>query len=544
MPRGYDIFDQADIERRLLPPSTAIRGYNNLVLFLAGSGIRTTESIIDISPTTKPLTLNGGVTISNTQADPFGTNNGVLSLNGTNDQIQAASSADFTLGGIPAIDTSDFTIGFWVYFNSLSSASQYLPIATSWADAASGFSGRWFIGLFNGSLRWFNDAGNASITDASTPTATWVNYMVVRSGSTITLYKNGVAIGTQTTAQNYTTQGGVNMGFVTSGGAYLNAFVYNFRIFRGAAIQTTNFPLMTRTQVEAQIATAAYNVNNRRAFSNRVLGFNSAYVNRPFLAGDGVNPQLWSPIQLSPALWLDAADSSTITIATGVSQWNDKSGNGRNVSQSTPAAQPAYTANALNGLPVVAFDASNDTLFNTSAALLRNLSGATIIMIARKATLATSGFQIYIPTSTGGGRAVYLYNSGGITGLQVGGRRTSTDSLQFTGNSAYTSNYEIQVGRFDYMGADLQLWLNGTLNGQRVFQTSGVTDNDAGALYLGSSGSSSFVNAQIGEALIYNSALSTNNREIVEGYLAWKWGLQASLPANHPYRNSPPTTNV
>lgn len=341
MPRGYDIFDQADIERRLLPPSTAIRGYNNLVLFLAGSGIRTTESIIDISPTTKPLTLNGGVTISNTQADPFGTNNGVLSLNGTNDQIQAASSADFTLGGIPAIDTSDFTIGFWVYFNSLSSASQYLPIATSWADAASGFSGRWFIGLFNGSLRWFNDAGNASITDASTPTATWVNYMVVRSGSTITLYKNGVAIGTQTTAQNYTTQGGVNMGFVTSGGAYLNAFVYNFRIFRGAAIQTTNFPLMTRTQVEAQIATAAYNVNNRRAFSNRVLGFNSAYVNRPFLAGDGVNPQLWSPIQLSPALWLDAADSSTITIATGVSQWNDKSGNGRNVSQSTPAAQPA-----------------------------------------------------------------------------------------------------------------------------------------------------------------------------------------------------------
>ena len=542
MPRGYDIFDQADIERRLLPPSTAIRGYNNLVLFLAGSGIRTTESIIDISPTTKPLTLNGGVTISNTQADPYGTNNGVLAFNGTDAQIKCFDfDGSFQLGG----SGSDFTIGFWVYFNSLSSASQYLPIATTWENAVTAFAGKWFIGLFNGSLRWFNDAGNVAITDSATPLATWVNYMVVRSGSTITLYKNGIAIGTQTTAQNYFgLLSALDMGFVTSGGAYLNAFIYNFRIFKGAAIQTTNFPLMTRTQVEAQIATAAFNVNNRRAFSNRVLGFNSEYVNRPFLAGDGVNPQLWSPIQLSPALWLDAADSSTITIATGVSQWNDKSGNGRNVSQSTPAAQPAYTANALNGLPVVAFDASNDTLFNTSAALLRNLSGATIIMIARKATLATSGFQIYIPTSTGGGRAVYLYNSGGITGLQVGGRRTSTDSLQFTGNSAYTSNYEIQVGRFDYMGADLQLWLNGTLNGQRVFQTSGVTDNDAGALYLGSSGSSSFVNAQIGEALIYNSALSTNNREIVEGYLAWKWGLQASLPANHPYRNSPPTTNV
>jgi hypothetical protein len=32
-------------------------------------------------------------------------------------------------------------------------------------------------------------------------------------------------------------------------------------------------------------------------------------------------------------LWLDAADSSAVTIATGVSQWNDKSGNAYNLTQ-------------------------------------------------------------------------------------------------------------------------------------------------------------------------------------------------------------------
>lgn len=244
----------------------------------------------------------------------------------------------------------------------------------------------------------------------------------------------------------------------------------------------------------------------------------------------------FTPLSLSPALWLDAADSSTITIATGVSQWNDKSGNGRNVSQATPAAQPALNANALNGLPVVAFDAVNDTLFNTSAALLRNLSGATVFMVGRKATSPTSGFQLYITVSTGGARTSFLYNSGGSTGLIIGARRTSTDTTQTAGITTYTSDFQIQVGRYDYIGANLQLWLNGTLNDQRVFQTSGVTDNDAGALYLGSTGSGSFVNAQIGEVLIYYSALSTNDRQIVEGYLAWKWGLQASLPVGHPYK--------
>jgi len=36
--------------------------------------------------------------------------------------------------------------------------------------------------------------------------------------------------------------------------------------------------------------------------------------------------------------------------------------------------------------------------------------------------------------------------------------------------------------------------------------------------------------------------LPSSDRELVEGYLAWKWGLQANLPVDHPYRNAPPTT--
>jgi hypothetical protein len=48
-------------------------------------------------------------------------------------------------------------------------------------------------------------------------------------------------------------------------------------------------------------------------------------------------------------------------------------------------------------------------------------------------------------------------------------------------------------------------------------------------------------NIVIYEMVGFNTQLSTAEQQQVEGYLAWKWGLQTSLPTNHPYYNSPPT---
>ena len=69
---------------------------------------------------------------------------------------------------------------------------------------------------------------------------------------------------------------------------------------------------------------------------------------------------MWNPSELgaSLALWLDAEDTSTITLnGSNVSQWDDKSGNGRHVSQATAANQPAYLATGFNSKPVVSVHA-------------------------------------------------------------------------------------------------------------------------------------------------------------------------------------------
>lgn len=51
-----------------------------------------------------------------------------------------------------------------------------------------------------------------------------------------------------------------------------------------------------------------------------------------------------------------------------------------------------------------------------------------------------------------------------------------------------------------------------------------------------------YLNGNISEILAYKSTdMNQTIRQRIEGYLAWKWGIQEKLPAGHPYINVPPT---
>ena len=38
------------------------------------------------------------------------------------------------------------------------------------------------------------------------------------------------------------------------------------------------------------------------------------------------------------------------------------------------------------------------------------------------------------------------------------------------------------------------------------------------------------------EVVAYRNALTALERQEVEGYIMWKWGIQNNLPSNHRYR--------
>jgi hypothetical protein len=47
--------------------------------------------------------------------------------------------------------------------------------------------------------------------------------------------------------------------------------------------------------------------------------------------------------------------------------------------------------------------------------------------------------------------------------------------------------------------------------------------------------------AQVAEVLVYNTAITSTPQRQIEGYLAWKWGLNGNLPTTHPYYGKSPS---
>lgn len=123
----------------------------------------------------------------------------------------------------------------------------------------------------------------------------------------------------------------------------------------------------------------------------------------PSTVGVVAGGRLNTPLALKPALWLDAADTSTITHSSGaVSQWNDKSGNGRHVTQGTAAAQPTTGASAINGRNVIDFAA--DWMVTASASPWAFLHDGTVwtALVIGQAGTSSDPNAIYAFLGNGG----------------------------------------------------------------------------------------------------------------------------------------------
>jgi len=233
----------------------------------------------------------------------------------------------------------------------------------------------------------------------------------------------------------------------------------------------------------------------------------------------------WTPAEITTELWLDAADDGTITLnGANVSQWEDKSGHGRHATQGTTARQPAKIANGIQ------FDGVDDFL----SILVPQVLGQQVIAVIDTATTQT-GSRIFLNRTYTGSPyppAIYL-------GSYDGGKN-NYPSVYWGAN--WQNNYLSQVKRLAILGFSI-------LSGSTEIRVDGGDADPATTVQtvLGSWNEISTVptyNQQsafvLQELIIFNSTSQTT-RQYVEGYLAHKWGLVASLPANHPYKSAPPT---
>lgn len=229
----------------------------------------------------------------------------------------------------------------------------------------------------------------------------------------------------------------------------------------------------------------------------------------------------WVPILLpNVQLWLDSSDLATITEAADlVSQWNDKSINGRNFSQGTGSLQPIINDNGG-----ISFDGVDDEL----VASAYSPSGALTFYCAfesnRDPIGGTDVGVLFSSANAGGGNGLAVTALNGFTTtltrqVRTEGTGVSASSIFKTNGSAgsatsktYSKNSKIQIG----------ITLDAISSGVAAKLASFT-----GGFYWGK--------VKILELIIVGQKDTVANSELIEGYFAWKWGTELKLPYNHTY---------
>ena len=240
------------------------------------------------------------------------------------------------------------------------------------------------------------------------------------------------------------------------------------------------------------------------------------------------NP-FFAPTQISGCqLWLDAADTnSLVSSGSNVSLWRDKSGSNNNATQNNLANQPTR-GTQLNGLNVLNFTGSQP-FFSLPTLTYTNI---TVFTIFRNTTLRAYCSPLFLGPfffffTDGAGGNVY-----GTGRLGVNGEGVVTQAAA----GITTQNYLLYSLNLTVAATDI---VNFYINGSNLANFNGAASGGRSYYQVGSTDAVGATTGFTAEIIVYNGVLNNIQRQQVEGYLAWKWGLQANLPLTHPYKNSP-----
>jgi hypothetical protein len=275
-----------------------------------------------------------------------------------------------------------------------------------------------------------------------------------------------------------------------------------------------------------------------------------AWVSGGTVKGFLVTPTFIHPYRVNPlipsgstiysnsiSLWLDAADSSTVS-NSGLStfQWNDKSGNNRNavytfggISGTMPSNFPTHVANLQNGLAGVQLTnaASNNEIHIASFPLYTN----------RQCSFFVVG------KVTGGYPYISNYQSYALWSISINESPSKVLGFIGTGDASVTQLLSptvnvigtpflisLTVSQSSATDGFQSLYVNGQ---NKTTATGFIPANIFGTLVL--SRATATGTATYHELIGFQNALSDIQRQQIEGYLAWKWGINSFLPTSHAY---------
>jgi len=257
------------------------------------------------------------------------------------------------------------------------------------------------------------------------------------------------------------------------------------------------------------------------------------YQSRIPLAPPTANPYFNPTLIAGCQLWLDGTDplgnGSVPTNGTVISSWKDKSG--KNVT-TTGVNNPTYLSSA-QGIS-----------FTNSSAQYYSLPNGTF-------PYGDSSYSYFIICNWNGNSGPYgLVGAGVLASDQLWVIRNTTGQNtvanywyadDITTSTSMTPGQRTYISAFYSTGKGLRsVWINffsGVSGYPANNRNQPNTNCTVGAAVVSQS---EYMNGTISEVIVFNTNLIGTQQYIIEGYLAWKWGLQSSLPSNHPYLNVPP----
>lgn len=240
-----------------------------------------------------------------------------------------------------------------------------------------------------------------------------------------------------------------------------------------------------------------------------------------------------NPVSLTPAtimsglqLWYDAADPNGTGVTPGagtLSTWVDKSGNSRNA-----AVTGTFTIipNSINSLPVISMTNNANTATNYATTIV---DGATVF------PTYFNVLSVYRVVSNTTYNAPWTYTTPNLMGYPIDQYGTT----RYINSGGSGSSYNISAANGTVLVSQLfnsnyVEYLNGSTTAS---YTAGPPNSQATAFKIGTrfDNFTTFYGYMC-EIIAYNTQMSTANQQVLEGYLAWKWGIQGNLPAAHPYK--------
>jgi hypothetical protein len=245
-------------------------------------------------------------------------------------------------------------------------------------------------------------------------------------------------------------------------------------------------------------------------------------------------PIPWTPAYISTFAWYDANDSSTLTDGdpNKIFQLDDKSGNGYHVSQSNTSNQPTLTT--INGLTALSFNPNDDCLKRLSMGdVLLSTTGLIAVGVQQYGNLNFNNMWLMKDSARADEFSMRADQPVG-DGLRCVWEVDSDRDLVYVTETSIDTPF-VGAMRWNPDVNRVYVKINGTQTNENVNNGTSFSVDD---IVLGQEANA--VDSVVGEVVV----IASNDADLekkVEGYLAWKWGLQANLPSDHPYKNGAPT---